>query len=152
MDEIEKLNEERVEKLIFRNKEIAEKYVYYLLAADAACVAFAIDQGKKLTLSIAQIPLGVAVLCWGFSFFNGLKQIQAFERYITLNVIQLKLSIKNSHLGHKQYNELNSLDEKIYKLRNKQNIYFGLGILAFLIWNIVRMYYNQPPVIIHQGE
>jgi hypothetical protein len=143
MNEIEKLNEERIERLIFQNKGLAEKYVYYLLAVDAACVAFAIDQSKSLTLTEVQIPLGLAVYFWGASFIYGLIQIQKFERYITLNVIQLKLAVKKSYMNQEQFRELNSLDDKLGSYRYKQNLLFALGILSFIVWSVLRMHHNH---------
>lgn len=143
MNEIEKLNEERIERLIFLNKGLAEKYVYYLLAVDAACVAFAIDQSKSLTLVKTQIPLGFAICFWGASFIYGLNQLQKLERYITLNIIKLKLAIKQAHLTVEQHQELYSLDATIENYRLKQNWLFAFGVFSFVIWSVIRMHFNK---------
>lgn len=143
MNEIEKLNEERIERLIFLNKGLAEKYVYYLLAVDAACVAFAIDQSKSLTLAKTQIPLGLAICFWGASFIYGLNQLQKLERYITLNIIKLKLAIKQAHLTVEQHQELYSLDAMIENYRFKQNWLFAFGVFSFVIWSVIRMHFNK---------
>jgi len=56
-------------------RDSQDKYTYFLLTGAGAGIAFAVNQtqGAKLGWSLA--PLGVAVLCWGLSFFFGCRQI-----------------------------------------------------------------------------
>ena len=44
------------------------KYIYFLLAAAGACIAFAVNQTQVARLAWSQMPLGAAVLSWGMSF------------------------------------------------------------------------------------
>jgi hypothetical protein len=50
-----------------------DKHTYFLLAASASAIAFAITQTKSLGVSWSQIPLALAVLLWGLSFYFGCK-------------------------------------------------------------------------------
>jgi hypothetical protein len=52
-----------------------DKYVYFLLAAAGAAIAFALSQTQGAKLSLSQIPLGLAVALWGVSFFFGCRRI-----------------------------------------------------------------------------
>ena len=52
-----------------------DRYTYFLLAAAAASIGFAVQLTSSSQLSILHAPLGLAVLAWGFSFFAGCKHI-----------------------------------------------------------------------------
>jgi len=133
---------DRIEKLVFSSKAISEKYIYYLLAVDAACVGFSINLSKDLTLSLYTIPLGLAVVLWGISFTYGLIQITSFERLTELNIIELKSEIYKTQLTNEQNLEMFRKQDEIKRQRHKQNIYFALGVASFLLWHIWRMYNN----------
>lgn len=141
-EETDRINEVKIEKLIYHSKAISEKYVYYLLAIDAACVAFSVNQSKDLTLSFSQIPLGLAVVFWGWSFYSGLMQVTKLERHTDLNIIQLKskmLGVAFQSDLNLEYTEILTL---INKYRKGQNVFFAIGSMFFLIWHVLRMYLN----------
>lgn len=52
-----------------------DKYIYFLLAAVGASIAFALNQTKGLALTPSQWPLGAAVLCWAGSFLMGCSRL-----------------------------------------------------------------------------
>ncbi len=61
---------------IFRQHRVAqEKYVYFLLAAAGAAIAFAVTQTQGAKLGWLQIPLAMAVFLWALSFYFGCKQL-----------------------------------------------------------------------------
>jgi hypothetical protein len=68
------------------------KYVYFLLAAAGACIAFAVTQTQTIALSLWQIPLGLAVLCWGASFSFGCWHLQtiAGTLYDNMDLIEAR--------------------------------------------------------------
>jgi hypothetical protein len=68
-----------------------EKYAYFLLAAAGAAIGFAVSQTKDLTLAYSQLPLAVAVVLWGFSFYFGCRHITYVECILYANVDLLKV-------------------------------------------------------------
>jgi hypothetical protein len=48
-----------------------DKYTYFLLAAAGAAIALALNQTQG-----SAVPLAAAVLCWGLSFFFGVRHIK----------------------------------------------------------------------------
>lgn len=58
-----------------RHDDAHNKYTYFLLAVTASAVAFAIQKTQGLLLSWSMVPLGLAVVAWGFSFFCGTKNL-----------------------------------------------------------------------------
>jgi hypothetical protein len=68
------------------------KYIYFLLAAAGGCIAFAVNQTRTATLAWSQAPLGVAVLCWCFSFCFGCLHLQKISAmlYDNMNLIRIE--------------------------------------------------------------
>ena len=62
-----------------------DKYIYFLLAAVGASIAFALNQSKDLALDASQWPLGLAVACWSGSFLAGCGRLLLQEQMLDLN-------------------------------------------------------------------
>ena len=135
----------------FRSQQ--QKYVYYIIALSVTSIGFSIFQTMNEPLKITQIPLGLAILSWGFSIFFGL----SFIRYIIssiyanieyFNVIEgnnpdvvKKPQFKDSIIeGIKQAIQSNS--KKTTKLFKSQNYLFYFGVVLFILWRIIEMYYK----------
>ena len=56
-----------------------DKYVYFLLAAAGASIAFALNQTKGLALAGSQWSLGVSVACWALSFLTGCSRLLTID-------------------------------------------------------------------------
>jgi len=130
-DEKLKIQGDKIETLIFSLKAISEKYVYYLLAINAACVGFSINLSKDLPLSYYVMPLGIAMLLWGISFSYGLIQISSVERHTELNIKELKAPLYKVQLSVEEHSELYTLQDKIKKYRLKQNQFFCIRSCFF---------------------
>jgi hypothetical protein len=52
-----------------------DKYTYFLLAVTASAVAFAIQKTDDVIITYSLLPLGVAIIFWGFSFYFGVKSL-----------------------------------------------------------------------------
>lgn len=127
-----------------------EKLVYYLLALSVSAIGFSVYQTTGKSLSIIQIPLGLAVLSWCLSIFFGLK----FMKYVISNLyinneyFQI-FSGKNKNSGknpesikiaiqtYKKAFEINS--NRMRKLFKKFSVLFYTGIIFFIIWHILEM-------------
>lgn len=56
-------------------REAQNNYTYFLLAASAAAISLALTQTQGAIIRLAHIPLGLAVLSWGLSFFCGCRNL-----------------------------------------------------------------------------
>jgi len=56
-------------------RETQNRYTYFLLATAGAAIALAINQTRDVPLALFQIPLALAVVCWGLSFFFGCRNL-----------------------------------------------------------------------------
>jgi hypothetical protein len=53
-----------------------ERNTYFLLAASASAIGFAITQVKTEPLTLTHIPLGIAIFLWAASFYCGQQFVQ----------------------------------------------------------------------------
>lgn len=69
------MSDDRLIELSGQLRTAQDKYTYFLLAAAGAGVALAVDQTSDSMILYSMIPLGFAVLSWGFSFYCGCRQL-----------------------------------------------------------------------------
>jgi hypothetical protein len=79
----------------FRNSQ--DKYTYFLLAAAGAAIGFAITQTQGKPLSWTQLPLALAVIFWGLSFYYGCYFIEYITSSLYAN-IELLIIQDGNHL------------------------------------------------------
>jgi hypothetical protein len=135
----------------FRQQQ--EKYAYYIIALCVAAIAFSITITRDASLKFSQIPLGLAVLTWGLSIYFGLKFIQTIISALHSNNSYLDV-IKGTHPivgNHPQKIEYASnilketMEEKgktAGKFYDRQNTFFFMGFISFIVWHILEMYLN----------
>lgn len=133
-------------------KASQEKYIYFLLAAAASAIGFAMTQSKVEPLEWIHIPLGLSIVFWALSFISGLRFIEysisftfqnqnylAFKReiksYSEIEAVKLLNEFKTqlSKTTEKQQNKM-----KFYS--STQSISLLLGALSYIVWHIVRMW------------
>jgi hypothetical protein len=133
----------------FRQQQ--EKYVYYIVALAVSSIGFAIYKTSGQTLKWSQIPLAIAVLCWGVSIFCGLMFIKyVISNLYTNNEYFEILEGRNAKVGNhpemikvgvgaiKEAMEYNST--RSGKYFNWQGRLFYVGIVSFIAWHILEMY------------
>ena len=133
-------------------KASQEKYIYFLLAAAASAIGFAMTQSKVEPLEWIHIPLGLSIVFWALSFISGLRFIEysisftfqnqnylAFKReiksYSEIEAVKLLNEFKTqlSKTTEKQQNKM-----KFYS--STQSISLLLGALSYIVWHIIRMW------------
>jgi len=129
------------------HRDANEKYTYFLLAAAGACIAFAISQTQTATISIYILPLAVAVLCWGLSFYFGCRQLLQ-----TMNILQQNYQFLRMQAGrHPDFPPHPDAVAEIGALIEKQSNESGrygsyqfklliLGAAFFIGWHMLEMY------------
>ena len=130
--------ERRLENLIFYHFDIQNKFVYYILAINAACIAFTINFAKDVNITCHEIPLGFAILFWGISFYSGIVQVENTEVSIQANIKKLEAASKGQEPSDYIKSESNRTIKKGVKYRKYQNWCILIGALCFIIWYVLR--------------
>jgi len=131
-------------------RTVQDKYTYFLLAVVAAAVAFAVKLTIDSTLSFSMIPLGVAIIGWGLSFFCGCRQLNYVSSTIYANYELLRVQkgihpeagantqiVAAASEGIRQAIESNS--NKISFFAKWQFRFLIAGALFFVVWHIIEM-------------
>jgi hypothetical protein len=133
----------------FRQQQ--EKYVYYIVALAVSSIGFAIYKTSGQTLKWSQIPLAIAVLCWGVSICCGLMFIKySISTLYSNNEYFEILKGRNEVVGSNPENikvGVGAIKEAIEynstrsgKYFNWQGRLFYAGIASFITWHILEMY------------
>ncbi|MBO9664063.1 hypothetical protein [Dokdonella sp.] len=127
-----------------------DKYAYFLLAAAGASIAFAITQTRGHHISWFQIPLGLAVLCWGFSFFFGCRNIAYVNSTLYANSELIRVQNgehpevgRNSQMQEAACAGIRAAIESKSSVANslsKFQFYFLIaGAVLYICWHVLEM-------------
>ncbi|RXI27659.1 hypothetical protein [Aliarcobacter trophiarum] len=133
-------------------KASQEKYIYFLLAASASAIGFAMTQSKVEPLEWIHVPLGLSIVLWALSFISGLRFIE-YSTSFTFNN-QNYLAFKREIKSYPQVYAIKLLDEfktlmsetsakQLQKMKfygNTQSISLLLGALSYIVWHTIRMW------------
>lgn len=127
-----------------------DKYVYFLLAITASAIAFSVQITKDSVFSFTLIPLGVAVVCWAWSFFCGCRNIQYVNSILYSNTEYLR--IKNgthpevgnnpSYIQAASEGLMKAISSNQDSASSYANWQFRLAIMggaAFICWHLLKM-------------
>ena len=134
-------------------KASQEKYCYFLLAAAASAIGFAITQLKIEPLQYHHIPLGISVALWAISFISGMQVIEyagslVFQNH---NYLAFKRELRSFYKGSDAAQQMASFksifNETVDKQSNRLELYgklqkwsLLLGGLAYIVWHAVQMW------------
>ncbi|MCF8105625.1 MAG: hypothetical protein K9K64_09090 [Desulfohalobiaceae bacterium] len=132
-------------------RESQSKSTYFLLAAVGAAIGFALTKTQDATLAWSQIPLGIAVLLWGASFFCGCYNLFYVNSTLYGNLEMLKINsgshpqigsdtikIKAASLGIREAIDHNSKRSNQYG--HWQFILLVGGAIFYVLWHVIEMY------------
>lgn len=141
---------DQLQELHRQHSAAQDKYTYFLLAVSASAVAFAIQKSDNLTITWSLIPLGIATLMWGLSFYFGVKNLIWIQAAISSNYSLLQLS-KGVHPRQPDHPQLvdsaknikmSQIDNYINKAYFNGNWQFRLilaGAVFFIFWHVLEM-------------
>ncbi len=127
-----------------------EKYTYFLLAAAGAAIGFAVQKTDGLLLTWWLLPVGLATLCWGLSFFCGCKNVVWVQTSISANYSLLQLK-QGSHPDQPPHPELvqaaiSGVHSALTTNGNKAQFYGAwqfrfliAGAILFIVWRVAEM-------------
>jgi len=139
------------EEILKQFRQQQEKYTYYVIALSVAGIGFAIQKTTGQPLRISQIPLALAVLCWGVSVYCGLTFMGYVISGLYSNSAYFDILKGTHHLTGKNPEAIKIGAEAMMDVMNKnsnvaekyakwQNRLFYSGIIFFLGWQIWEMY------------
>ena len=107
---------------------------------NGALIAYAMNQieGEKLTPSL--LPVGLAIMFWGLSFYYGINSIRRLMSTRIIGVFKERDGIKTNpeyaRLAEDKFNEIGSLANK-----NSKRMYGFLyaGGISYIIWQVIQM-------------
>lgn len=130
--------------------EAQSKYTYFLLAAAASAIALVVQRTTGETLNWKMLPLGLAVICWGWSFFSGCRNRAYFCSTLYANAALLKIQngthpevpndpdyIEAAYSGVRSAAENNSTKANFWG--NMQFRALIAGAMFFLAWHVMGM-------------
>jgi hypothetical protein len=132
-----------------------DKYIYFLLAAVGASIAFALNQTNDLALASSQWPLGVAIACWAISFLTGCSRLVTIEETLNLNAGLLRVQ-KGTHelLNHASEipfaakimtDNLENVNRRANRRARWQYQFLVLGAAFYIGWHVHEMYLRSLP-------
>jgi len=144
------VSQEEIRLIHTQLRTAQDKYTYFLLAIAASAIAFSVQITKTEAFSLSLVPLGLAVLSWGGSFFAGCRQIEYVNSTLYANAEYLKVraGVHPEAGSHPSYIQAASegIMDAMKSNSNKANA-FGksqfrlliLGGVLFIIWHLVEM-------------
>lgn len=127
-----------------------DKYTYFLLAAAGAAIGFAVQKTEGLHLSWWLLPVGLAIVCWGISFYYGCKNVNWVQTtiYANYSLLQLKAGVHPEQPPHPQLTEAAIAGVRNAIATNAANAqFFGIwqfrmliaGAIFFIGWRLLEM-------------
>lgn len=144
------MSNDALKELHSQHRNGQEKYTYFLLGAAGATVGFALQQTSGMKMGLPMIPLGIAVLLWGLSFYFGCRNLLWVQTSIMANYSLLQLQ-KGVHAEQPDHPELlaaamrgvrSALDSNIKRAQFSGIWQFRLliaGAVFYVAWHILEM-------------
>ncbi len=126
-----------------QQREVQNKYTYFLLAVAASTIALSLKRTTGLKITCSMIPLALAVLSWGVSFFCGIHYLKCVDVALGVN-LQL-ITRRRGQGGQKtktiQEGEgiLKDYSDKGKSFSKWQFRLLVIGALFFISWHIIGM-------------
>jgi hypothetical protein len=142
------VSNDRVIELYRHHATEQSKYTYFLLAAAASGIAFAVRSTEGASPTWSLVPVGLAVAAWASSFHRGCRYLQASQLTVRVNMDYLLL-LQGEHPlagreGWKIAAGSEALTEQQEKLATSAAVhyvwqfrYLVAGGLFFLAWHVL---------------
>lgn len=127
------------------------KYTYFLLTAAGASIALAMNQTSQLSMNWLQVPLALAVICWGLSFYYGCRCIQCGHSTLHINLDLHRIESGNHPLAGSDPQRMEIGTSTLRKIYEEKSAKVGthaqnqfalliLGGILYVVWHILEMY------------
>jgi hypothetical protein len=146
---------QQLKQEIYRaHQDLQSRHTYFLLTAAGAGIALAVNQTQGAALSWLQTPLGLAVFCWGLSFFCGCRHLEYVSSTLFANLelfrvqsgIHPKVGVHPESIQAASEGILSAAESNSNSANTFANWQFRLlvaGGLLYVIWHVVEMYHRR---------
>jgi hypothetical protein len=128
-----------------------EKYIYFILAAAASAIAYALNRAQDRSLTLILIPWGIALMLWGLSFYFGCRHLNQIDTIMFQNIEGLKIEAGiNPKIGNHpaaiavavaEFEKIMAAEsKKAHLLARLQFWLFVAGVVAYIVWQLIEMY------------
>jgi hypothetical protein len=117
------------------------KYIYYVLAATGACIAFAINKTDEAVFSWPHILWLLAVFCWALSLYLGTRILMNETEYMA-NVAWVDMAIQDDPNSQPDPQFAAQLHQRAQQKGRHKWWQFTLllaGAGFFIIWHVLEM-------------
>jgi hypothetical protein len=133
-----------------------KRYIYFLLAVNAAAIGFTVQKLENYYLSWWLLPVACAIITWGISFYFGCKTINWVQAalYANYNLLRLKNGTHPEQPNHPQLAQaaIEGVDNALNDNAKKTDFYgvwqfrtLILGAVLFIIWQILELIHKSIP-------
>ncbi|MCB1936550.1 MAG: hypothetical protein KDF59_11470 [Nitrosomonas sp.] len=116
--------------------EELSKYIYFLLAATGAAIAYALVQAEDEVFSKDLIPLIFALLTWCGSFYFGVCHLHLYRQHMIENA----MAILYDETFEQMQNRLEPFLRKMEYANNQQYRLFVVGVFLYILWRFVVLF------------
>lgn len=119
-----------------RLAEELSKYIYFLLAASGAAIAYALEQAEGKVLSKDLILLILSLLAWCSSFYFGVRHLRLHRQHMIENAKAL-LAVETFEQMKKR---LEPFIVEMEQASNLQYVLFIAGVFLYISWRVVVLF------------
>ncbi|MDI1276451.1 hypothetical protein [Methylobacter sp.] len=127
---------EDLNSLSARLAEELSKYIYFLLAASGAAIAYALEQAEGKVLTKDLILLIFSLLAWCSSFYFGVCHLRLHRQHMIENA---KALLANETFEQMQ-KRLEPFIVKMEQASNQQYLLFIGGVLLYISWRVIVLF------------
>jgi hypothetical protein len=144
------MSEDRELEVYRQFRAFHDKYTYFLLAVSGSAIAYALNRAENRNISIYLLPWGIALLLWAMSFYFGCQHLTFMGSALFANFELLKVkSGKHPEIGLHPEKIMAASEGISDAIKNKNNnaviyrklqfIFFILGIISYVVWQLIEM-------------
>jgi hypothetical protein len=127
-----------------------ERFAFFILAASASAIAFALVRTEGQAMACWMAPVGVAIALWGLSFWAGAEHVLARHEIFFLNLQLLKVEEGTDPVASRDQTKQKIIAEFITEEANRRNkaarmlgraqyLLFLGGAVAYVCGHIMRL-------------
>ena len=144
------MTDENAREVYRAHREAQGKYIYFLLAAAGGAVVLTVNQTQGAAIGWPQVPLALAVLSWGLSFFFGCHHLGYASSTLYANMELFRVEggrhpevgrdpqmMAAASAGIREAVEFNS--NRASRLAHWQFRFLVAGAVMYLIWHVFEM-------------
>ncbi|MFI5394058.1 MAG: hypothetical protein ACHQ9S_00870 [Candidatus Binatia bacterium] len=144
------MTDERFAEVYRQHRTSQDAYTYFILAAAASAIGFALNQTNGRSLSWSLAPLGIATASWLLSFYWGCRYLQSVGSILLGNLELLRVQAgehpkaATPHeiaIASRVINErLAEKSEQASTLAKRQFAALIAGGVFYIVWHVLEMY------------